>query len=175
MDKLGERCDLFRPSLSMTFINVNAALPHKIKIVASANRGESMMSIRTGIDKVLSELREEKDALKVRMHLAKLEALEGWDKVEEVFEDLKEEKDVARVKMHLVKLEALEGLDKLTEKLGDVTPEKEDIRVRMHLAKLGLLEEWDELEDKMHHMKEKAVDLGDEVKAGIQRLKSRLQ
>lgn len=69
------------------------------------------MSLRENFDKLIDELKEERDSVVAHLHLAKIEALGGWDKFEEFVEELKEEKDEARVNMHLAKLEAQEALD----------------------------------------------------------------
>ncbi len=119
------------------------------------------MNMQEKMSKMLDELNDEVANFRANLHVAKLEVLEGWDKVEEVFEELKEEKDEARVKMHLLKLQALEGLDNLTEKFENAVPSKEDVRVRMHLAKLGVLEEWDALEEKMGSLKAQLASVKD--------------
>lgn len=94
-----------------------------------------MIDWKEKFDGLVSELNEEKLELKSKLQLAKIEALEGWDKIEEKF--------------------------KLDEKYEELKQDKDELRVRMHLAKLELLEEWDNIEDKLHVVKQKADELGD--------------
>lgn len=76
------------------------------------------MGLKEEFDSLFHELDEERKNLISKLHVVKLEALEGWDKVEEYIEHLKEGKDDARVQMHLAKLEIQEKLDELTDKLN---------------------------------------------------------
>ncbi len=48
-----------------------------------------MTEIRNKIEALWNKLKEERDELRVQTHLAKLEALEEWDKVEEKLEQIK--------------------------------------------------------------------------------------
>ncbi len=41
-----------------------------------------MSDVKTGIDKMLDELRKERDELRVKLHLAKMEAGEEWKKLD---------------------------------------------------------------------------------------------
>ena len=47
-----------------------------------------MYDFKTRIDEMLNELRTERDELRVRLHLAKLESSEEWQKLEHQMEKL---------------------------------------------------------------------------------------
>jgi SMC interacting uncharacterized protein involved in chromosome segregation len=47
-----------------------------------------MNDAREWIDELVDELKEERDKLRVRVHLAKMEASEEWEDIEEKFEKL---------------------------------------------------------------------------------------
>ena len=49
-----------------------------------------MSDAREWIDELIDELQEERDKLRVRVHLAKMEASEEWEELEEKFEQLQD-------------------------------------------------------------------------------------
>jgi SMC interacting uncharacterized protein involved in chromosome segregation len=55
-----------------------------------------MNDAREWMDELVQELKEERDELRVRVHLAKMEADEEWEELEEKFEKLQSKAKVIR-------------------------------------------------------------------------------
>lgn len=151
-----------------------------------------MLDVKSTFHKLIDELDDEKRELMNKMHTAKLDGLEGWEKVEHLFsQHLEEGKQTFRAKSHLAKLNLLDGWDKVVDKLDETKPSIDELRVRAHLAKLEMLDEWDEVEDKMIKLKGSAESLldssedklkegwklgkkmGDEIRLGLGKIKSK--
>jgi len=90
---------------------------------------------------------------------AKLDAQQGWDKVEERFEQIKGNKDELIVKTHLAKMDMLDEWKKVERQL-------EQLKSRAnHFTETS--------EDKLSETWETAKDLGDEIREGLTKIRSR--
>ncbi len=115
-----------------------------------------MIDLKEKFAKLVEELKDEKKELEIRLQVAKLEAEEELEHLQEKYAN----KDEWRVRMHLAKLEMEEEWDKVEEKLG-------------HLRdKAGTM--IDASEDKLHEGWELAKKLGEEVREGIAKIREKI-
>jgi len=118
-----------------------------------------MMDFREKFESLVEELRDERQGMQTRMHAAKLDAQQGWDKVEERFEQIKGNKDELIVKTHLAKMDMLDEWKKVEQQL-------EQLKSRAsHFT--------EESEDKLSETWETAKGLGDEIREGLTKIRSR--
>ena len=119
-----------------------------------------MMDFREKFEDLVDELRDERQGMQAKMHTAKLDAQQGWDKVEERFEQIKGNKDELIVKTHLAKMDMLDEWKKVERQL-------EQLKSRAsYFTEVS--------EDKLSETWETAKNLGDEIRDGLTKIRSRL-
>jgi len=119
-----------------------------------------MMNFREKFEGLVEELRDERHGMKAKMHAAKLDAQESWDKVEERFEQIKGNRDELRVKTHLAKMDMLDEWKKVEQQL-------EQLKSRAsYFTEVS--------EDKLSETWETTKDLGDEIRDGLTKIRSKL-
>lgn len=117
-----------------------------------------MIDFREKFEGLVEELRDERQGMQAKMHAAKLDAQQGWDKVEERFEQIKGNKDEFIVKTHLAKMDMLDEWKKVERQL-------EQLKSRAsHFTEAS--------EDKLSETWETAKDLGDEIREGLTKIRS---
>ena len=115
-----------------------------------------MIDLKEKFSQLVQELKDEKKELEIKLQVAKLDVLEGWENLEEKYAD----KNEWRVRMHLAKLEMEEEWDKLEEKLEGLKDKSGELV--------------DISEDKLQEGLEVAKKIGGEIKQGLIKIKGKL-
>ncbi|MCA9624625.1 MAG: hypothetical protein KC731_36630 [Myxococcales bacterium] len=91
------------------------------------------------IRQLLDQLTEQRDAMRVQLHLAGMDLKREWDHVEDrlrAIGDVEELRDEARLRMHLAKMDAKDELDPLIRSIDamvdGVEREREQVSKEVH-------------------------------------------